>query len=195
MWGTVTARGFADFITDIVDVIPIGATGQAPGNLPRATRFGGQLTATLNFDRLGWAGAKLDLDATVQRSRLTDPLTGQQRPISEDPLRIMSLALRYDIPRTDWAVGANSDLFQQARGYRLDQRTQKRQSPASMQLFVENKDVYGLTVRGAVFGLTHVDEGFDREFYNGRRTGGLAFTERRDRHYGLIFDMAITGKF
>ena len=39
-WGTATARLYGRLITDIVDIIPIGATGQSPGNLDgTATRL------------------------------------------------------------------------------------------------------------------------------------------------------------
>ena len=194
-WGTILVRGAASRISDIVDVVPIGVDGQAPGNLDSAVRYSGRVTATINFDPVGWKGAKLDLDLFVQHSRLTDPLTGERRPVGEDTLRSFDFTLRYDIPKTDWAVGASGDSFKQAYGYRLDQRTLSYNSPTTLQLFAENKDVLGLTVRGSVFGLTHTAESFDREFYDGRRTNPLLFTETRRRHYGLIFNLAVTGKF
>ena len=78
-WGTATARLYGRLITDIVDVIPIGATGQSPGNLDgTASLYGLQWTSTFNFDPLGWRGAKLDMNLQFQRTRLTDPLTGLQ---------------------------------------------------------------------------------------------------------------------
>lgn len=193
-WGNVTTRAYVHSITDIVDVVPIGATGQAPGNLDRAILYGVQYTTTTNFDPLGWAGAKLDVDLILQRSRLTDPLTGQRREISESTNVSLDATVRWDIPKTDWALGSNVNGYKQAYGYRLDQRFLNHQAPVGLQLYVEHKDVYGLTVRGSVFGLTHVEEAFDREFYNGRRTNGLAFTERRDRHYGLILGLDVRGK-
>lgn len=193
-WGSVTLRAYANFITDIVDTIPIGTTGQSPGNLDSARRFGLQWTSTFNFDPIGWKGAKLDADIILQRSRLRDPLTGEHRPISNDLVRQLNVTLRHDIPNSDWAWGLNADDFFQARDYRLDQIGYFHNSPVGMGVFVENKDVYGLTVRGSIYGLTHVDEAFDRSFFNGFRTGGLAFTERRDRHYGLIFGLEVRGK-
>ena len=67
-WGTATARLYGRLITDIVDVIPIGATGQSPGNLDgTATVYGLQWTSTFNFDPLGWRGAKLDMNLQFQQ--------------------------------------------------------------------------------------------------------------------------------
>lgn len=194
VWGTTTARAYARFFSDIVDVIPIGATGQAPGNLDSAVRYGVQWTSTINFDPLGWKGAKLDADIILQRSRLTDPLTGEKREINESLQRQVNLNLRHDIPNSVWAWGVGYEDFLQAYGFRLDQRFRFKNSPGGLSVFVENKDVYGLTVRGLVFGLLNTNEAFDREFYRGRRTNGLDFTESRDRFYGLIFQLTVTGK-
>ena len=67
-WGTATARLYGRLITDVVDIIPIGANGQSPGNLDgTATVFGLQWTSTFNFDPIGWRGAKLDLNLSSRR--------------------------------------------------------------------------------------------------------------------------------
>lgn len=194
-WGTTTARVYYRYISDIVDVIPIGIDGQAPGNLDHAVRYGVQWTSTINFDPLGWKGAKLDADITLQRSRLKDPLTGRHREISESLQREIAINLRHDVPHTVWAWGVGYEDFREARGYRLDQVYRFRNSPGGLSVFVENKDVYGLTVRGMVYGLLNTNEAFERAFYDGRRTERLRFTESRDRFYGLIFQAKVTGKF
>ena len=87
-WGTVTGRLYGSLITDIVDVIPIGATGQSPGNLDgTATLYGLQVTSTINFDPIGWRGAKIDANLQFQRTSLEDPLTGVRRPFNETMTR------------------------------------------------------------------------------------------------------------
>ena len=87
-WGTITARLYGRLISDIVDVVPIAGGGQSPGNLEGTARvYGLQWTSTFNFDPLGLPGAKLDANITLQRSRLTDPLTGLRRAINENLTR------------------------------------------------------------------------------------------------------------
>ena len=51
-----------------------------------------------------------------------------------------------------------------------------------------------MTVRGSVDNLLGTEEGFDRSFYDRRRTNDLLFTESRDRFYGPVFTLAISGK-
>jgi hypothetical protein len=196
-WGSITARLYGSRITDIVDVIPIGVNGQSPGNLDgNATIYGLQWTSTFNFDPLGWRGAKIDANIQLQRTALDDPLTGLRRPISESMTRLIEISFRQDIPSTNWAYGANVFQYRQSEGFRLDQRSQFLDTPGGFGVFVEHKNLFGLTARASVDNLLGTNEGFSRTFYNGRRLAddsNRLFTEDRDRFYGLIFTLAISG--
>lgn len=192
--GTSTVRLYGRLISDIVDFVPIGETGQAPGNLDSAHIYGVQWTSTFNFDPIGWKGAKLDLDLQFQKTSLEDPVTGVRRGINENMTRRVVANFRHDIPQTDWAYGWGLDHFSQSAGFRLDQRFRFDNRPGNVGLFVEHKDVMGLTVRGSVDNLLGTNEHFERSFYDRRRTNRILFTESRDRFYGPVFTLAISGK-
>jgi outer membrane receptor for ferrienterochelin and colicins len=196
-WGTATARLYGRLITDQVDIIPIGATGQAPGNLDgTATLLGLQWTSTFNFDPIGWRGAKLDMNLQFQKTSLTDPLTLRRRPFNETMTRQLDITLRHDIPSTQWAYGATVFQYRQSEGFRLDQRFHFLDTPGSLGVFVEHKDVFGLTVRATVDNLLDTNESFSRTFFDGRRNAtnsNVLFTEDRDRFYGPIFTLSISG--
>ena len=51
----------------------------------------------------------------------------------------------------------------------------------------------GLTIRLSLDNLLGTQEQFTRSYYRGRRTGGLDFTEFRDREYGPILTISISG--
>lgn len=193
-YGTATARLFGRQITDIVDFVPIGATGQAPGNLDSASIYGIEWTSTLNFDPFGIRGAKLDLELLFQRTRLDDPVTGISRPINENRQRRIFAAFRHDIPDSDWAYGGSYDEFRQASGFRLDQSFRFLVKPGNLGVFIEHKDIFGLTVRGSVDNILDSNESFERSFFDRRRTNPLLFTEDRDRYFGPIFTLAISGR-
>ena len=192
-WGTATARLYGRLISDIVDIVPIGETGQSPGNLDSATEYGIEWTSTFNFDPIGWRGAKLDLNLQFQKTSLEDPLTGLQRPINESLTREIDIDLRQDIPETDWAYGASFYQFRQSPLFRLDERWQFLDTPGRFGLYVEHKDVLGLTMRAGVDNLLGTNESFNRIFYDGRRPAPIRFTEDRDRFYGPIFTLTISG--
>jgi hypothetical protein len=193
-YGTVTARVFGKLFEDVVDVVPIGETGQAPGNLDKATLYGFYASSTVNLDPLGLAGAKIDLEAQFQKSRIEDQLTGLFRPINNNRLRFINLSYRHDIPRTDWAYGASYNEFEQTFAYRLDIKERPFNSPGSLGAFVEHKDVWGLTIRAALDNLLGTQEQFTRTFYDVRRTNGVLFSEFRDRDYGPLLTFSISGK-
>ena len=193
--GTTTVRLFGRLIEDIVDQIPIGATGEAPGNLDRATAFGIDWRSTIFFADLGWRGAKLDTRLLLQRTRLDDPLTGESRPISGNTIRFAEIALRHDIPDTDWAWGVSGSHSRPAKNYRLGQLIYSNEGPIFSNAFVENKNVFGLTARATIGNLLNADSVLDRITYVGRRTGPISTIEERRRKIGLIASFAISGSF
>lgn len=194
-WGSVKARLFAKFITDAVAQVPIGATGEAPGNIDKARQLGLDFTSTFKFDPIGWKGAKLDINAIFRKSRLRDPLTNEVRQLSEATKAEINANFRHDIPNSDWAWGIDYYKYRQSAGFRLDQRSQFITSPGDLGIFIEHKDVFGLKVRGGVNNILGTNERFFRTVYQGRRTDPIAFTEDRSRYFGPIFDFQISGSF
>lgn len=195
VYGTTSLRFYGHLIDDIVDTIPIGATGEAPGNIDRAIRYGAEWKSTINFDPFGWRGAKLDARVQLQGSQVEDPLTGERRQISNSLLRLVELSLRHDVPGTDWAWGASLSHAHAALNYRLTEVGRLSEGPVFDSLFVEHKDVLGLTVRASVTNLLGADSLWDRTVYVGRRTGPVDFRQQRDRVIGPIFSFEVRGRF
>ncbi|HEY7811109.1 MAG TPA: TonB-dependent receptor plug domain-containing protein [Allosphingosinicella sp.] len=194
-YGSTTFRVYGQKIDDIIDTIPIGATGESPGNIASAKVWGAEWKTTFQFDPMGWKGAKLDARIQMQGSSLRDPLTGEERPISNTLIRLGTLSLRHDIPNSDWAWGGAMTYEWYNKNYRLTEVGRQWEGPVWASLFVENKDVLGLTVRATVGNILAARSYWDRTVYQGRRTGPVAFYERRDRLIGPLFNFAIRGKF
>jgi outer membrane receptor for ferrienterochelin and colicins len=194
-WGTTSLRLYGHLIEDIVDIIPIGATGQSPGNIDRAIRYGAEWKSTVNFDPMGWQGAKLDARLWLQESRLDDPLTGEPRRISNSLVRLIDLVLRHDVPNTDWAWGGGISHELAALSYRLTEVGRQWEGPVWANIYVEHKDVMGLTVRATAGNLLGADSMWDRTLYAGRRTDPISSYERRDRIIGKIFSFSVRGRF
>ncbi|HWH18423.1 MAG TPA: TonB-dependent receptor, partial [Allosphingosinicella sp.] len=193
-WGTTTVRAYARLISDIVDQIPIGLTGEAPGNLDEAKLYGVEWKSTVNFTPIGWSGAKLDARFQLQNSKLNDPLTGEPRRISGNMMHLANLSLRHDVPGSDWAWGTSLSYQRNARIFRLNEIYRQYEGPAFGNLFLENKDVLGLTLRGTIGNLYGGDDIMHRVAHVGRRNAtGIAFVERRKRTIGPIFAFSVSG--
>jgi outer membrane receptor for ferrienterochelin and colicins len=194
-YGTTTLRLYGRLYDDIIDIVPIGPDGESPGNIDRASAWGAEWKTTFNFDPMGWRGAKLDARFQLQTSSVKDPLTGETRQISNSLMQFFDVTLRHDIPDSDWAWGANANYTLNALNYRLTEVGRLWEGPVWASLYVENKDVLGLTVRATVTNIFAATSMWDRTVYQGRRTGPVAFFEHRDRLIGPIFSFQVRGKF
>ena len=193
-WGSTTLRLYNYLIEDLVDIVPIGTSGESPGNLDGGRRRGLEWTSTAELAQLGIKGAKLDLKLLLEQSRVRDPLTGQFRPISDTQLRSVSVGYRHDLPGSPLAYGFNLDNNAFGQYYRLGEVGLGYEGPTWFGVFVEHKNVLGLTLRASASNLLNARNRFDRQVWNGRRNSApLAFTERRDRLIGPIFSLLLRG--
>lgn len=177
------------------DTVPIGADGESPGNLDSATLFGLEWKSTANLDPLGWPGARLDATVQVQGSRVRDPLLRTIRPISDEVQQLAQLSLRQDVPRSAWAWGGALSYERDAPDYRPTQVSRGYVGPVAGELFVERKNVRGLTLRLTARTLFGADNMLRRTVYEDRRNGPIASTERRDRRVGQTIGLVASGTF
>ena len=195
-WGRTRLKLYAHRIDDIIDIIPIGENGEAVGNLPRATRFGAQSTSTLLFDPIGWKGAKLDVTLGVENTSVRDPLTGAKRAISGTRDRWAEVVLRHDIPASKIAWGGAASHSHFAKSFFLTEVYRSWEGPVFASLFVEHKDLFGLTVRATAGNLLNARHRFDRLVFDGRRERDpIAFIQRNNQLIGPIFSLSVRGNF
>jgi hypothetical protein len=195
-YGRTRVNLIAALFEDRVDIIPIGATGESPGNIDKAQAYALDWTSTFQLDPLGIRGAKIDLSTLVQFSRIADPLTGEIRPISSFTDRAFNLSYRHDIPSTDWAYGGNANYTHTELAYRLNEVGRQFEGPVFASLFVEHKNVFGLTVRATAGNLLNARSRWDRTVYAGRRNvAPIDFVETRNRLIGPIFSFSVRGEF
>ena len=131
-----------------------------------------------------------------QFSRVRDPLTGVRRQVSAFTTRLIELDFRHDVLKSDWAWGASLEYSRQSLAYRLNEVGRQYEGPIFTSLFVENKDVLGLTVRSEVINLNNARSRWDRIVYSGRRNvSPIEFVEDRNRLIGPIFRFSVRGTF
>jgi outer membrane receptor for ferrienterochelin and colicins len=195
-WGK-TRLNLHDYrVEDIIDVIPIGEDGQGIGNLPRADRLGFESNSTLLLDPVGWTGAKLDLTAGAERTRVRDPLTGETREISGVRDRWMSAQVRHDVAHTQVAWSAYVQYNHFARNYFLTEVFRSLDLPWIAGFYVEDKNVLGTTVRFAVDNVLNGRHLLDRTVFDGfRDRAPILFIEKHDQLVGPLFRLSVKGTF
>jgi len=193
-WGTTTLRLFDYRIEDLVDIIPVGLTSESPGNIDHAHRQGIEWSSTIQLAPLGLVGAKADIKLFLEKSRVRDPLTGLSRQISNTQDRMIEIEYRHDLPKTQLAYGFTFNNFHFQNYYRLGEVGLDWEGPNWASVFVEHKNLAGLTVRASINNIMNARAKFDRTVWTGwRDRSPVAFTERRDRLIGPVFSLLVKG--
>jgi hypothetical protein len=195
-WGSTKVILIYRDVEDRVDVIPIGTNGEAVGNIAKAKAGAIDWTATINLDPAGIKGMKLEPRMLLQKSSLRDPFTGEKRQWNGFTDTVISLGLRHDIPGSDWAWGGDAEYAHYQPHYRRTQVDKVWEGPVWASVFVEHKDVLGLTVRASIRNIANARSKRDRTAYTGvRGESPVSFVEERDRLIGPIFSFSVRGKF
>ena len=195
-WGKTRVRVWNYWVNDIVDVIPLADHTEGVGNLPHATRVGIESTSTINFDPLGWTGAKLDAQFGLERTRVRDPLTGDWRPISGIQNKWADFNLRHDIPHTQIAWGGEVSYSDYTKNYFLTEVSHSWEGPWFVSAYIEDKNVFGLTVRATVGNIFNARHRWTRTVYQDWRDNSpVAFYQDNNQLIGPIFSFSIKGTF
>ena len=196
-WGSVTVSAYHHRITDYVTVVPLPGGGESVGNIDEAEETGVSLTATIRLEPIGFRGAKFDIDAQVRKSSLLDPVTLDLRAFDRFQPRNFNIAFRHDVPDTNWAWGANFRSTDFEPYYRLSEVGLDYNLRDALGVFVENKDVFGLTVIARLNNILEENAALERTIYAGPRGSGAPalFSENRQREVGHIVNFTVRGSF
>jgi hypothetical protein len=196
-WGSATLKFYGRWIEDAIQVIPAPGGLEANGNIDGIAKiYGVNLNGTINLDPIGWKGAKVNLFAQAEDSKLTDPLTHLQRPFSGETDWNGEISIRYDVPKSNWAFGGGFNWTHVQPYVRLFETGKDYEGPIYSFAYIENKDVFGLTVNLNVFNLTDGRGLFHRTVYGGYRdTAPVLFVESRNLSVQPIFQLRVSGTF
>lgn len=195
-WGSTNLRLFYRGVTDFVDLVPLPGGGEGRGNIDSLKRYGLEWTSTVNLDPIGFTGAKIDSNVILQRSSLTDPLTGEKRQLGRLGVRAIEMNLRHDVPGSDWAWGAGFEHLKVTPYYRRNEIGFDNEGPVFDFYFVEHKDVLGMTLRLDVINLANARRNLRRTVFTGQRDNSpVDFIEDQRRLIGPIFRVGLKGDF
>lgn len=201
-WGAASIILRAEDIEDIVERVVVydemgTPVGDAVGNINSAKRYSSLLNATFELSPLGFSGARLIIDSQYNRSRLKDPLTNAYRRLGDEIINKVDAELRQDIPQTAIAWGISYEQTHYEPEYLYSQIITKREQKNLVVAYVEHSNVLGLKARFSLRNLLdRVDHQTTRNYDSGRGPGGtLNNEERRERDFGLMYLLTLSGSF
>ncbi len=193
---TFKAKFYAELISDLVDRIPVGTDGDAVGNIDSANRYGVDINATIKGDKWRIHGTQLDLVLQLRNSSVDDPLTDISRRLNNDIKTRWQVAFRHDIPKTNWAYGADVNHEVRSASFRLNTISLDTKTQPFMEAFIEHKDIFGLKIRATVLNILDQQDDFNREIFTTRRdVGVLDVVEIRNRPFGTGLRLNVSGTF
>ena len=193
--GAATLTVFHEEIEDLVDRVPTGDGRDAIGNIDSARLSGVELSTTLNLDRFGLEGVQVQLEGEAIRSRVDDPLTGEERRISGEDISFTFAEVRWDIPNTPYAILVAGEQFRDGRSFRLNEIFHYTPSDPFVWVEAEHKDFYGFNLSVRIANLLDQKDQEFRERFSPDRTGQLVQTRQFARDFGYILRFDISSSF
>jgi outer membrane receptor protein involved in Fe transport len=176
-------------LTDVVDRIPLIAGNtviDAPGNIGDGTRTEATLALSVPLERFGLRAAQVRGAITWRRSRVTDPVTGEERPISFLHPLDWEIHFTHDLPRwrVNYGIDVNGVFNGNYNGYReTSYRVTEivtRVQHTFVVFFGEYKPRPNLILRWELQNALGRDFILTRQVYSGpRNTSPLAYVDVR----------------
>jgi hypothetical protein len=123
-------------------------------------------------------------------------VTGEDRAFDRSQPRNVNVQFRHDVPQSEWAWGASVRNTRFNPYYRVAEFGYDYNIPTALTVFVEHKDVFGLTVQGRVNNILEGEAVLDRIVYAGPRgSSPVLFAENRRREVGKVVNFVVKGNF
>jgi hypothetical protein len=195
-WGSATLRVFRRRFEDYITIVPTASGGEARGNVPWSRIMGFDFNGTLQLAPVGVPGAKVDLNMSMRDSRFPDPVEDGFLPVQFAQPRQVEVEFRYDVPASDFAFGGSYRYGAFNPYYRVAEFGLDHPFDHNPALFVEHKDVFGLTVNARVNNLLDRPLVLERSVFAGPRgSSPLLFSEDRRRRVGRVVNLTVKGNF
>ncbi|MEE4639638.1 MAG: TonB-dependent receptor [Wenzhouxiangella sp.] len=193
--GLLSLTAFYDWIKDVQDVLPLQDRLEVPGNIGSGWRYGmrGRLTSPLDF--LGLDSARLDLSGRWQESGVSDPLTGQERVLSNERAWRIQAELRQDLVRARLGWGLSGSLNDGFTRFGLDE-VDRFKGSGNLSGYIESRAIESLRIRLGVNAILRNNENRDRLVFNGpRNVSPPDFRELRNRRRSRNIYLEARGVF
>ena len=212
----LTVALFADRVEDVRDLVEIGGL-DAYGNIGDGSRRGIEVRGAVPLTSIGLPSAELRFNGLYQRTRVSDPITGERRAFSVPFERQGSapgsptlnagnktwayvVSFRQNLPQIASSWGIALAQWSGREEYRRAELYEYERSGPRMDVFVETTALKPVTIRAFVNNVLAPSEERVRTFYVGRRASGVVQrVEIREAKGGpdgsRILGLQVSGRF
>jgi len=201
---------FHHWISNVLDLLPLTDTDEAPGNIGNGRRWGLELESTWPLHWLGLTGAKLDMNFRWLDSTVIDPVTGIRRVLSgqggvnayrsllggnNNNKYLIRLKFRQDLEAAKVAWGWSLAERDRRSLFKVNELDIHNEGFA-IDAFIETTRWKGFKVSLVGDNLLRFDQNRYRTFYTGLRDlSPIESREFRVRHNGRRITLTLSGSF
>ena len=201
----VKFTAFHSWITDVMDLLPITSTFEAPGNIGNGRRWGFLWESSLPLDRFGIMAAKLDFKVRWQDSKVKDPVTSKDRMLSNTSLSAGPIFFNVN-NKYAYEIDFRQDLQEKqiAWGWDIAERAKQERFKVNeleiydegteLGAFIETTQWFGIKIRLRGENLLDFQDTRDRRiFVSERNISPLDTRQFRDRTRGRRLQLTFSG--
>ncbi len=191
----VRLRPFYLFLDDVIDLVPVSLTDDAPGNIGSGERYGFEIEANARLDGLGLKGGFISGEFEWGDSSVTDPLTGENREISGRSNVRWEIEYRQDLTDIGVAYGFSVENRSERIDFETNEEDRTFQTPFA-RVFVEWATPLGVTLEAGVRNVFNQRERRERTLFQiNRLDGAINVVENRERRSGRLVFVNVRGTF
>ena len=151
---------------------------------------------TIPLDRIGLPGGLFSVSGGYNETQVTDPLTGEDRPLSGWTGRYWRIDFRQDLENQPWAWGFDYASNNGSTDYRLSELRVQERGQGDFDIFIERSGILGGVLRLDVENIGDVELRRERLFFRpDRSTGRAAGRETRVAQLGQVVRLTLRGTF
>jgi hypothetical protein len=205
----IKITAFHHWITDVLDLLPLTASFEVPGNIGDGRRWGIIFENSLPLTALGLPGSRLDVNFVWQDSSVVDPVTGENRVLSavagfrgvpdikfgQDSEYVLNVNYRQDFEAQRIAWGWRMAEQAVRPVFKVDEAERYNEGILAS-VFVETTRWLGLKIRLEGHNLFNYFEVRDRTTFTGERNlTPVDSYALRERIVGRRVNLVLTGNF
>ena len=207
--GVLKFSVFHHWISDVIDLIPITDTFEATGNIGEGRRWGAEIETSIPLEWLGLTGARVDINARWQDSSVVDPVTDENRVLSDRspqgrlfPLGFrneneyaITIDYRQDLQNLKYSWGWNLRERAERPKFRVEELDILNEG-MELNLFIETTRWFDVKMRINAGNVLDASDIRDRTRYTGRRSlSPVEINQLRRRVRGFRVSYVLSGNF
>jgi outer membrane receptor for ferrienterochelin and colicins len=188
--GVIQITGYYRWISDVVDLLPLTDTEEAPGNIGNGTRWAVLVEGTAPLDWLGLTNAKLNFNFRRRGTEVIDPVTNKLREFSLNDPRNLKYSHNFN-----FAWGWNTN-YQSDRPFFKVNELDVRSPGIDLNTFIETTRWFSLKIRLSVNNILNSIDTRERTIFEGRRDLSPVDSLRFDKNtQGREVNLSLSGSF